>query len=140
MSTVFFSGCSNLKTYQLSGSTKLLINSKTDSGIKTEVDVYHVNTSCQLSYQGTITVDNSPLEKSLSQKNAHYLVVRFSSSSFFTGSHSMSKDLMFKPATGKRYYLDLSYIDDIYNIELKESRTSSNKRKSVAQLNLNQCN
>ncbi len=133
------SGCSNIKPYQALGSTNLVINAKSDEGIKTEVDVYLVNRGCTLDYQGTLTPDNNTLDTRLQQGEINYLVVRFSSSSFFTGSHSMSQEILFRPDKRNRYHLNLSYIDSIYDINLKQISSKSRQAKPAPQLDWNSC-
>ncbi len=133
------SSCSTIKPYQPSGNHHLNIYNNSDEGIKTEIDVYHVNQACQLDYQGTITAKDTTQTTRIKTNQINYLVVRFSSSTFFSGSHSMSKVLIFKPESDHTYYLDLSYIDDIYNIKLDQSKHSAKQRKTVSQLTLNKC-
>lgn len=131
--------CSNIRPYKMSGQHNLSITSNTESSVKTAIDIYKVDNSCKLNYQGTVSIDKQNTSVSLPDGQKTYLVISFSSSSFWSSSSSsMSQETLLKPLKGNNYQLKLSYFDDIYNIELS-SKKKNRKPVEIALKGLENC-
>lgn len=136
--SLLLSGCSNIKPYQSSSNKNLLVKSNTDEEVKAAIDIYHIDKSCKYAYKGTVSLNKGKNKIGLRPNTLNYLVVSFTTSSFWASStSSMSQDMTIKPDKKHNYNLNLSYIDNIYNIEL--SRTHMKSRKTVA-LDINTAN
>lgn len=138
--TALQTGCSNVKPYNYNAQSNLFITSKIDPDVKSAIDIYHVNNSCEPGYKGTVSLDRQKISLALENNQPHYLLISFSSSSFWTGrSSSMSRDMLLIPSANNHYLLNVSYIDDIYNVELKEKNLRSKKVTTVETKHLNAC-
>lgn len=130
--SMLVTSCSNIKPYEMHGKNNLIASSKTDDDVEAAIDIYHVDKACKYNYKGTITLENGINKISLTENRLNYLVVSFSTSSFWaSSSSSMSQDMMIKPNKNYNYKLDLSYIDNIYNVELKKTKLRSKKTIEV---------
>lgn len=139
VATVLFSGCAGITPYKADLPHNFKINTKTES-VKATLHIYSVNAQCHTDYQGSIGLENESIELGLPVGKPSYLVVNFSSSSFWSNSRSqMSHDTFLPARNGYRYELNISYIDDIYNVTLYEvNRRTGNKRELPAKA-LNAC-
>lgn len=137
---VFVIGCSNIRPYRTAVANNLVVDSNTESGVEAELDIYHVSKSCQLQYQGTLTLKNGSTDVGLSNGRLHYLVVRFTSSSFWSGrSSSISQETLLRVERGVRYDMDVSYVDAIYNVALSAKDLKRNQSAEVLLTDLNAC-
>ena len=131
---------SNIKPYSSNAGKNMVVNTKTDPDVSAAIDIFHVDEKCQLSYQGTVDLEASRTKLGLQNNRSHYLVVSFSSSSFWAGrSSSMSQEIAITPSGKFNYILDLSYLDNIYNVELKQKSLRSKKISVVESTQLKQC-
>ncbi len=121
--------CSSLRPYSYQGEDNLVINTTTDEHIDTVVDIYDAENPCQLEYQGSIQVKPVSMTTGLPVNIHHYLVINFSSSSMWTGDKNMGVNSVLQPEQGFRYQYDLSYKDNIYNVELREINTTTGKSR-----------
>jgi len=138
--SAMLTACSNVKPYDSTYKKNLYINSKTDDDVNAAIDIYHVNNSCKYDYKGTVTLKDGKNRIGLKENQANYLVVSFTTSSFWASStSSMSQDMTIKPNKKYSYKLNLSYMDDIYNIELKKTHLKS-KRTSIVITENSMCN
>ncbi len=134
------SGCSNVKPYKSSSPENLSLKAKTDSDVKAAVDIYSVDKACKLTYQGTVDVENKLEKVGIPVNKPSYLVVSFSKSSFWSGqSSSMSQEALLTPKKGYRYQMNLSYVDHIYDIELKRIHRKSGKSRVIDTVGLGAC-
>lgn len=136
---LLLSGCSGTRLYKADLPHNLKVLPKTES-VKAALDIFSVDRQCQASYQGTVELDNKPLELGLPADKTAYLVVSFASSSFWRSSSShMNHDALLRTRKGYRYELNVSYIDDIYNVMLYEINAHSGKRRELEMAALNEC-
>ena len=114
-------GCSNnVKPYNSTAPENLYIRAKTDSDVKAAIHIYAVDKACNLTYQGTVDVENNIKKAGIPIGKPSYLVISFSKSSFWSGqSSNMSQETLLEAKKGYRYEINLSYVDAIYDIELK---------------------
>lgn len=123
-------GCSNVKPYESSSPENLYLKAKTDSDVKATVDIYTVDKACKLNYQGTVNIENKLEKVGIPMNKPSYLVISFSKSSFWSGqSSSMSQEALIWTKKGYRYQMDLSYVEAIYDIELKRVHHKSGKSR-----------
>ena len=130
------SGCgSNIKPYSSSAEANLFINIKTDPDIKTSIDIYYLGNNCKLSYRGTVNLENSKQSIGLKINQVQYLVVSFFSSSFWAGrSSSMSQEITLNPSADNQYIMNVSYLDNIYNVDIKKRNRRS---KRLVEIDIN---
>lgn len=123
---LLLSACAGVKPFDSSLKSNVFISSKTDPGVNAVIDIYRLNKKCESSFQGRVAMDSPKKSIGLAAKQSHYLVISFTSSSFWSGqSSSMSQELWLKPSKGKTYQMNLSYIDAIYEVNLKEKSKKS---------------
>lgn len=124
--TCLLTACSGLKTYRSNYERNLLITTNTEarglfSGIDTALDIYRVQPDCARQYEGTVDLGNSFVAVGIPTEQPAILVFRFESSAFLSNSHSsMGYDVMLYPLADHVYDLDVSYRDNIYNVEVQK--------------------
>lgn len=134
---IMMSGCSGLRPYKNAMEKNLLVRTKTDSGsfftsVKSRVDIYAVDDTCQLTYQGTINLKNQEVPIGLPNSRPTYLDFVFSSSNFLANARgSTAFDVYLTPRSGFQYLAEASYLDGIYNVVIKERKTGSNKTEEL---------
>ena len=118
-------GCSATRPYLSDAEDNLFIATHIESGILSgvaaSIDVYAIGDNCETHYRGTVSLDDSKTKVGVETGVPVQLVFRFESSSFFAGSRSsMDYDVVLFPEFGHHYDIDVSYRDDIYNVEVRE--------------------
>ena len=133
-------GCSNVKPYKSSSPQNLYLKAKTDSDVKAAVDIYTVDKACKLSYQGTVDVGDRLEKVGIPVNSPSYLVINFSKSSFWSGqSSNMAQETLLVAKQGYRYQLDLSYVEHIYDIQLKSIHRKTGKSRLMELEGLASC-
>lgn len=141
----FLTGCSGIKTYPNNLDKNLSITTTTESGsffssVNAALDIYLVNRDCSLEYQGTIKLDKATVTVGIPTDKSSYLVFGFASSSFLANSSgSISQETLLKPRKGYRYKINVSYLDDIYNVEIRETHPRKSTSRDVDTAGLNTC-
>lgn len=135
--TVFgLAACSGIKPYHNPAQPNLQVQVNTE--VDTYLHIYAIQQNCQLNYQGSVELDKPRLDISLPVSENSYLVFTFSSSSFWSSSSgSMNYETQLKPRKGYRYEAQVSYIENIYNIELFEYRNKKSSKHAVKAASLN---
>lgn len=137
--------CSGIKTYPNNLEQNVFISTTTNSGsvftsINATVDIYRVKPDCTLVYQGTVQLDKPSVTVGLPADKFSYLVFGFASSSFLASSNSsISSETLLKPRRGYQYQIDVSYIDNIYNVELRESSPRKSAWRAIDTVALRTC-
>lgn len=91
------------------------------SSVKGSVDIYRVNTLCQINYEGTVNLNSKVARIGIPLSKPSYLVFNFASSSFLANSSgSISYDTLLTPRAGYTYDVETSYVDDLYNVTIFE--------------------
>lgn len=140
---LFVTGCSGLFPYKNDLNKNLAVKTRTDSGslfsgVKARVDIYSVDSSCNVTYRGTVDLKYSEVDIGLPPGEPNYLNFVFSSSNFFANTNSSTGfDLYFKVRPGYQYLAEASYIDGIYDVILKEKKRGS---KSFLEVPYGECN
>ena len=138
-------GCSGIKTFQNTLYKNLHIKTETDSGsifskVRAAVDIYRVNADCKTEYEGTIQLKNPSVDVGIPSGRLSYLVFVFASSRFLSSSSSMiTYNTLLKPRDGYYYDIKVSYIDDIYNVVIRETHPRKKKSREIELKDLNAC-
>ena len=139
------SGCSNIKTYPAYQPENIRVETKADSGsfftdIKTSLHIYSVNNECKTSYLGTVNFNKAKNRLGLPANKLLYLEFTFVNSGFFVSrTSSMSYDTLLKPRKGAQYNIELSYLDDMYNMEIWEKRSKKSSKRELDARSFDSC-
>ena len=132
--------CSGVKTYSNTLNKNLHVTTKTDSSVDAAIDIYRVKSDCSIKYSGTIQLDNSTVDIGIPAGRSSYLAFTFSSSSFLSGSSTTTYSTLLRPRTDQnKYDIDVSYIENIYNVVIRERRRGSNKGREIETRDLSTC-
>jgi hypothetical protein len=138
-------GCSGKYTYPNTLAKNLYIQTETDSGsvfssVRAAVGIYGVDDQCEIEYQGTVNLDERPISVGIPLGRPSYLVFEFASSSFLANSsRSITYETLLTPVAGRDYDLKVSYLDDIYNVEIRESRPGDVVARNIDRKDLRAC-
>ena len=139
------SGCSGIKTYPNTMTKNLQIKIETDSGsmfskVRAAVDIYRVDSDCKTEYEGTVQLKNPSIDVGVPSSRLTYLVFVFASSGFLSSSSStITYNTLLKPLIGYNYDINVSYIDDIYNVVIRETHPRQKKSREIELKDLNAC-
>lgn len=137
--TLLIGGCSGTKLYKDVSTHNMEVNSKTDS-VDATLDIYSVSAQCESDYLGTVALDRSSIELGIAIEEPSYLIVGFASSSFWSSSSGFtSYDFTLLPRKAFRYEVDVSYIDDIYNVTVYEVSQLTGKQREMEEAELRNC-
>ena len=100
--------------------------------ITTSLNIYSVNNKCEAQYLGTVDLEKAKTDLGLPANKLLYLDFRFVTSGFLrSGRSSMSYDTLLKPRSGAQYYIELSYLDDMYDMEIWEKRSKKSSKREL---------
>ncbi len=131
-------GCSGLRPYVSDYEKNLYITTRTEASgflasVDAAVDIYSVNSDCVRHYQGTVDLRKTSVAVGLAPNTLNYLSFTFASSTFLANSHgTMSYDTMLAPRDGYDYDVSVSYLDNIYNVTIRERISSSGESHELA--------
>lgn len=136
--------CSGLQTYPNNLDKNLNVRTQLQSGsafskVRASMSIYQVNSKCQIEYEGTVKLDEQRVPVGIPAGRWSYLVFDFSSSGFLsnTSTNTSSRTLL-NPRAGKHYDIDVSYLDDIYNVTIR-SIASDGTASELPLLGLEAC-
>lgn len=138
-------GCSGKYAYPNTLSKNLHIQTETESGsffssVRAAVGIYRVDEHCKIEYQGTVDLDERPIAVGIPSGRPSYLVFEFASSSFLANSsRSITYETLLVPVAGRDYRLRVSYLDDIYNVEIREFQPGSTVDREIERKDLRTC-
>jgi hypothetical protein len=138
-------GCSGIKTYQSPQHKNLHIKTETDSGsifskVRAAVDIYRVDADCKTEYEGTIQLKTLYVNVGIPSSRLSYLVFVFSSSGLLSSSSStITYNTLLKPRVDYNYDIKVSYINDIYNVAIRETDPRMKKSREIELKDLNDC-
>jgi len=136
---LLLSGCSTIKLYKAELPQNLEVNSRIES-VEATLDIYSVGKKCETEYLGTVALDRDILKLGIATGQASYLVVGFAGSSFWGNSSSYtSYDITLLPRKAHRYEIAVSYIDEIYNVDLYEINQNTGKKRELTDKDLQNC-
>jgi hypothetical protein len=143
--SALMSGCSGIKTYPNKLEKNLNVEIEKDSGsffssIKTAVDIYTINKDCSTEYAGTVQLRKPTAEIGIPTGRSSYLAFVFHESGFLSSTSSTTTfDTMIRPRKGYSYSAKVSYMDDIYNVELFEKKAGRKKGREIETRDLSSC-
>ena len=138
-------GCSGLRPYVSDYEKNLYITTRTEANgfltsVDAAVDIYSVNSDCARQYQGTVDLRKTSVAVGLVPNTLSYLSFTFESSAFLANSHgTMSYDTVLVPRDGYDYDVSVSYIDNIYNVTIRERNSSSGESRKLRATSLDSC-
>jgi hypothetical protein len=144
LAVVLVAACSGMKTYPNALEKNLQVRTETKSdslfaNVRAEVSIYRVGRDCRTDYEGTVALDAPTIAIGLPLERASLLVFRFNRSTFLGGSNSsISQETLLKPRARSRYDVDVSYRDNLYNVEIHE-RPEHGPRREVRLTPLGAC-
>ena len=110
------------------------------SDIVVAVDIFDVDANCKPTYKGTVALDKPLTEVGLATNRTSYLGFIFKTEGFFSSStNSMSYYTLLKPRKQYRYNINVSYEDNIYDVEIRETRSRKHKGKEIKRKELSSC-
>jgi hypothetical protein len=142
--TGLISSCAGIKPYPNTLTKNITIKTSSKGGFLTSINVQvhiaKVNKNCQGEYIGTVKLKN-PVEKvGLPTGKWSYLTFNFATSTFLGGNNSsISLGTLIKPRKGYTYELDVSYFENIYNVEIFEKGPRGKKAREIDIRNLEDC-
>jgi len=134
---VLLTACSGLKTYHETATKNLNITTKKDSSsvfssIDTMLHIYSLNNNCEVSYAGTVKLTDPVMKVGIPDNKTSYLEFEFASSGMFSShSSSISAETILKPKPGFSYGIEVSYIDDIYNVIIHEKGSNKSRPREL---------
>lgn len=138
-------GCLGIRPYPNTMDKNLHIQTKTDSGsffskVRAAVDIYRVDADCKTKYEGTIQLNEPSVDVGIPSHRLSYLVFVFSSSSFLASSNStVTHDTLLKPRAGYNYDIKVSYIDNMYNVAIRETHPRTSASRDIELKDLSGC-
>jgi hypothetical protein len=138
-------GCSGIKTYPNTANKNFHIKTETDSGsmlskVRTAVNIYRVDADCKTEYEGTVQLKSRSVDIGIPAERLSYLVFVFSSSGFLSSSSStITYDGLLKLNADYLYDVKVSYVDDIYNVVIRETDPRNKKSREIELKDLNEC-
>jgi len=142
---LLLSACSGIKAYKGGSEQNLQLRAAAESGsmlssVTTSVDIYSVDKSCRLQYEGTVALKNGSVTTGIPVGQPSYLVFNFSSSSFLANSSGNATfDALLTPKRGARYEIEASYADDLYDVTVYERASGSRKSREISPGSLSEC-
>ncbi|MDX1431336.1 MAG: hypothetical protein R3286_02690 [Gammaproteobacteria bacterium] len=142
---VLLIGCSGAFTYPNTHARNLRIHTHTDSGspfssVHAALGIYEVDANCRIEYRGSVDLDQDTVDVGIPSNRPSYLVFEFYGGSFLAGSsRSITWETLLEPATGRSYDIEVSYVDDIYDVRISESRPGSAAVDRVERRDLRTC-
>jgi len=120
------SGCAQVTPYPNTLAKNVHVHTRTDTGsmfssVQANLHVYAVDRECKTRYLGVMALNVPTVDVGLAPDRRAYLVFGFNSSSWLAnGDSSISQDTLLTPRNGYSYDIDVSYIDDLYNVVIHE--------------------
>ena len=113
-------GCSTVRHYDANLPVNFSVDSNTDD-VEATLNIFRADAQCRTDYLGTVELEGEHLELGIASGQPAYLVVGFSHSSFWGGTSGFTRyEVVLIPREPYAYRMDVSYVDNIYNVELFE--------------------
>ena len=138
-------GCFGVKTYQNTPDDNLHVRTATDSdsffsSVRAAVDIHRVSTDCTTDYEGTVQLNRPTIDIGVPPNRWSRLVFVFDSSSFWANrSGTITYETLLKPRSGYHYQVVVTYMDDIYNVAVRETHPSSSVSREIERRDLHAC-
>lgn len=94
------------------------------------LDIYRLDSSCKKYYLGRVTLKDTQSSLGLPVNSNRYLVFRFFSISYLKSSkRETSSTAIIKARPSHHYYITMTYKENIYNVEIQQSKGKNSKRR-----------
>jgi hypothetical protein len=119
-------GCSNLKTYPNTADKNLLVQTKMQSGslftgVEAVLHIYHLRGGCITDYLGTVELKKDMAPLGIMAGQPTYLKFIFNATGMLGSSTAtIPYATVLTPRPGVQYSADVSYVDSIYNVVIRE--------------------
>jgi len=132
-------GCSGMKTYPDTLPKNMHVRTET-SKARAELHIHRVDANCLTEYQGTVQLDKPSVEVGIPAGRQSLVAITFSSSSFLTGSSALVRyDTLLTPRAGYTYEVKVSYLDNIYNVTVREIDPRRSSSREIERKSLKAC-
>jgi hypothetical protein len=138
-------GCLGIKPYPNTLDKNLHIQTETNTGsffskVRAAVDIYRVDADCKTQHEGSVQLNEPSVDVGIPSHRLSYLVFVFSTSSFLAGSSStITHDTLLKPRAGYNYDIKVSYIDNMYNVAIRETHPRTSASRDIELKDLSGC-
>ena len=138
-------GCGGSVRYPDTGEKNLAIRTETSSGsafssVKAVLGVHAVDAQCKLTYEGFVGLDRPLVQVGVPPGRLSYLVFEFASSSFMGGRRgSITRETLLRPRPGSTYDVKVSYKDDLYDVEIRETTSRGARARELELAPLSAC-
>ena len=142
---VLLSSCAGVKTYSSDLKKNLLIRTDTQSGsafskVRASMEIYRALPECKLEFLGNVDLSKPLVEVGIPSGKKSYLAFYFDSSSFLGSSKSsISYETFLKPRAGRFYNIKVTYLDDMYDVVVRESKSRKAGGREIEQRDLRSC-
>ena len=102
----------------------------TFSSVRAALAVHSVDAQCRTRYLGTVELDKPSVTVGIPDDRWSYLVFEFASAGFLGGTRGrISRGMLLKPQADHQYEIDVTYLDDMYNVVLREQHPRGTSRE-----------
>lgn len=135
VTAALLAGCSSLKTYPNDLPKNVRVQTQTSSGfifqsLNVGMNIYAVARQCQPTYLGTVDLDRPVVDVGLSVRQQLYLEFTFNKSArLYSSSSSIDYGTLFRPRPSRKYVIDVSYQDDLYQVKIRRKGARSYLRR-----------
>ena len=139
---IVISGCSGLKTYPSTGDRNLIVRTKVSGSITTKVEaflhVYRLQAPCHLEYLGTVELNRDEIQVGILPRQSTYLKFSFETSTRFANTSStVPYSVALTPQLDAQYTADVSYVDSIYSVVVRETGPRGTAERFIGRSKLN---
>lgn len=145
VTAALLAACSGIRHYAGTNEKNLSIRTTAESGsvfssVDAALEVYRVDDQCQVDYQGTVRLDRPAVDIGIPAGRPSYLVFVFANSSFLGGSRSsIAYETLLNPHPGRHYDIAVSYVEDMYNVTVRETKVGDGRGRIVDSRRLDRC-
>ena len=142
---ILLAGCSGVKTYSNTLPKNMHVNTKLDSGsvftsTVAEFDIHKVNARCETDYVGRVYLEDAATEVGLPVGGSIFLDFIFASKRYLSSDISAIRyDTLVTPRAGYDYKADVSYINGIYNVVIREISRDGSVVSTIKRRPLSSC-
>lgn len=141
--TLLLTGClSSDQPYVYHGNDNLFLYTLLDPGAEANIVIYQVDDACQAHKLGVIDLNEQRTKVALEPNKLFYLVINFKTyGSFLIGDDGSlnSIETLLQTRKEESYHIKVSYLDALYDIEMKSSKVNNKKVNLLPIVPLSEC-
>jgi hypothetical protein len=135
---LLLNGCSSSAgAYQQQGKKNLVVNVKADSS--TYIEVYELDEPCNPKMKGEMKLQNGINKFALINNKHYYIRINFKTLSLLSGSQNITLGAYVTPKSNYMYLMDVSYENDMYDVEISKKSLRNHKVTSMTLKPLERC-